>query len=1395
MENVSTGKIGKYEIIKVLGRGGMGEVLLAQDVDLGRRVAIKRPFKSALEEGLARFQVEARAATLRHPNIPTVYEMGVQDGLPFIAMEFVEGEPLDKIIASGRQLDLITKLRIIEQVCSALGYAHEKGIIHRDIKPANVIVQPDGVAKIIDFGIAKVQDGEGKAGLTQTSAVIGSLHYIAPERFKGGPIDGRVDIFSAGVTLFKLLTGAEPFTGGEATASYKIVNEAHTPLAAYLHDYPPALDEIVAKSLAKNPEDRYSTGEDMADALHDLVEELKRTRVAELFDDAERLTTESRFTPALELLDEAVKLDPANTQVRKLRKLVREHQDRLRRAERLRECTQRADEALLSGNFEEALNQLREAENLDPSSADLKQRIQSVEDKKRRSEISAKALADAEQARNRGDITAALRIASKALQEDPENRKLAAMHGILARQAEREAQQGKILEILENARRELAARHFAAVDNLLGEADSIDPSHLETDKLRREMARAREQEERRAILDEIQKRVSEFLKTESLDQAADLINRAIEKLPNETMLHRLKAEVDAEARKVEAQRFVETAISQARDLFASSPTQALAVLQTALDRMPGNERLLSYERSLRQQADVLQVEQVRASALLKAQELMSGKQYDKAIGVLESFQLEFGHQTDIDDLLAFARDEEARLQRGLIIDRCAAEGRALMRDGRPDDAIRVLQSGIQETGDASLSRLLEEIREQQVAFARKIEVLQKRVGLLRERGELDEAIQLLQQQLAAMPGNQALQELLATLSTEQELKQQVDFARKMELLEKRVGQLRERGEFDEAIQLLQQQLATMPGNPALQELLTALKADKEQKQVTGKAVATARAATQKRDFSAGLASLQAVVRAYGESAELNSAIQEVQTERSAYANEIVGKSIESARGALLKNDPQAALAALKSATQWMEFADAKKQADWQRIGQSVKKALEQSGTTAGSGAAFDAQLSAIAAVKPKRFPVWAIAAAALVLVAVAAIVIWRLQPPPVSTVAYIKIAKAPPGASVSIDNAASKLTDANGELTVQVKPGSHQIQVTKDGFETFTDKADVSPGGTYQDAVSLTKSLPAGTSGTLTAQGNQPEFKLSVDGKNMGLHRAGQLINLPIGPHTVRYTATTDESAYQDHTIQIVLNQNTTDSFLLKPAPPKPATGPSTQPSAKQAPATVAQTQTPPVQAPQVVTPVPVAPPTGSLSASTNSIERGQPVTLNWQVNNASAVSISGVGTLPSQGSTTVYPASTTKYQLMANGSMLLQEQTVEVHEPKPQVQAPAPVVANNSPRAPEGPDLKTLQLALNPYKSVFTQASGKSTKDCQAVFNNAFQGRLKAWARNCDAAKSFEVNELSCQAGGSPDAPTLTCAQTVIIHPKDGDPFKSPGQPTFHFSKGQDGNWQVSGW
>jgi len=1380
-ENISAGKIGKYEIIRVLGRGGMGEVLLAQDVDLGRRVAIKRPFKSALDEGLARFQVEAKAATLRHPNIPAVYEMGVQDGLPFIAMEFVEGEALDKIINSGRELDLITKLRIIEQVCSALSYAHEKGIIHRDIKPANVIVQPDGVAKIIDFGIAKIQDGEGKAGLTQTSAVIGSLHYIAPERFKGGAIDGRVDIFSAGVTLFKLLTGTEPFTGGEATAAYKIVNEAYTPLGDYLHDYPPALDEIVAKSLAKNREDRYSTGEDFADALHEVIEDLKRTRVSELFDDAERLTTESRFTPALELLEEAVRLDPSNTQVRKLRKFVREHQDRIKRAERLRECIIRADEALLSGNFDEALTQLRDAQSLDAFSGDLRLRIQSVEDKKRRYEISLRLLAEAESARNRGDIVAAQRIVAKGLQENPENQKLLVLNGVLARQAEIETQRGRILELLDMARGQLAARDLTTADKHLREAESIDPSNPETDKLRREWVKVREQEQRRVILEEIQTRVNDFLRTESYDQAADLVNRAIDKLPNETALHRLKAEVTTEARKFEQKRLVDGAISEARDLFARSPLEGLAVLQRALKQVPGEERLIAYERSLRQQMDTLRVEQVRTDTLLKSQELMAGKEFRKAIDILESFQLEFGNHPGVDDLLAYAREEQAKLQRSEIISRCTSEGNALIRDGRLEDASSLLEYGIQKTGDASLSRLLEEVREQQAAAVRKIEVLQKRVELLRERGEIEEAVKILRQEMAALP-------------------------------------------------VL----------PVLQELLTSLQAEHEEKQIIGKAISAARAAARKNDFSVGLESLQAVVRAYGESAELTHEIQKLEAERSSYGREIVGRSIDSARDALFKNDPQGALAALKNATPWMEFADAKKQADWQRIGQSVKKALERSGTSASAGAAFDAQLSAIATAKPRKLPIWIVPTAGLALVAVVAIVVWNMRrpssPPPPSE-AHFRFAVSPVDAVISIDGTAIP-TNPPGRLTFSVKPGTtHHIVVSKTGYLPFEDDLTPMRGEDVPGPLILSPLPPSDSAGYLVPipQGDLGKVRVFIDGKNFGTKAAGEKISLGEGPHTVKYAWPPDYTDSKEHTVTIAKGKELQDRFILdKYVPPPPSTGRLTihtnggaqisvdgqfkgtadstgsywidlSPSphtvnvsldkfqAATKPVTIAggRAQTVDVE----LSPIVVAQPSGKLTLSSSVIEKGSPVQLAWDVKNASTVSIPGLGDgLRFQGNQKDYPDHTTKYQLIGNGTVL-DEQTVTVNEPKQAAVIATPVVNNPAPARPTLPDQAALTPALVAYESLYTQASGKSKKECEAVFNSKYQGRLKDYAGWCDDAKSFEVKEqCNQQVGGSPDAPTLTCAENITIYLKSGDPQRSHPQKTFRFSKIPDG-WQLTGW
>jgi hypothetical protein len=265
----------------------------------------------------------------------------------------------------------------------------------------------------------------------------------------------------------------------------------------------------------------------------------------------------------------------------------------------------------------------------------------------------------------------------------------------------------------------VAVREYEAADKLLGEAAGIDPANPDTDKLRRELAKARELEQRRTVLEEIQARIHEFIRTDSYDQASDLLHRALERLPIETLLHRLKAEVDAEARKYDVRRLVDLAISQANELFASSPFESLSVLQKALEGIPGEERLVAYERSLRHQLEARRSEQLRAETVLKAHEMMSARQFQKAIGILETFQVELGQHPDVDGSLAFAREEQARQQRAELVSRNLSEAHALVREGRLDDAVRLLESAQKQTGDAALGALLDEVREQQAAIARK----------------------------------------------------------------------------------------------------------------------------------------------------------------------------------------------------------------------------------------------------------------------------------------------------------------------------------------------------------------------------------------------------------------------------------------------------------------------------------------------------------------------------------------------------------------------------------------------------------------------------------------------------------------------------------------------------
>jgi eukaryotic-like serine/threonine-protein kinase len=268
-------RIGKYEILAEIGRGGMGTVYRAKDPLLDRLVALKTISPEVVSEpGMReRFLREARsAARLQHPNIVTIYEFGEVEGLAFIAMELLAGGDLVEAVESGRLPDLASRLAVVIQMCDGLAYAHKHGVVHRDVKPSNISLLPDGVVKIVDFGIARL---EGGTMATRTGEVLGTPCYMAPEQFAGLAVDHRVDIWSVGVILYELLAGHRPFDGGTVPSLiYQILNNPPPSIDARAGRMPPRLLGIVEHALAKEPRTRYPDLETMSRALRDVRAEV-----------------------------------------------------------------------------------------------------------------------------------------------------------------------------------------------------------------------------------------------------------------------------------------------------------------------------------------------------------------------------------------------------------------------------------------------------------------------------------------------------------------------------------------------------------------------------------------------------------------------------------------------------------------------------------------------------------------------------------------------------------------------------------------------------------------------------------------------------------------------------------------------------------------------------------------------------------------------------------------------------------------------------------------------------------------------------------------------------------------------------------------------------------------
>jgi len=267
-------RLGRYHLEREIGRGAMGTVYLGRDTAINRLVAIKAiplasEFSDAeLVEARSRFFREAETAgRLNHPNIVTIYDVGEERGLAYIAMEYLKGRHLSEYATANNLLEPRKVLEVMGRTAEALGFAHKQQVVHRDIKPANLMFDPStDVLKITDFGIARLTG----AGSTRTGIVLGTPSFMSPEQLEGRTVTGHSDLFSLGVSLFQMLTGHLPFTADSMTGLMQQIAEApHPPLRAYRPDLPECVEAVIDRALAKTPEARFDSGAQMAAALED----------------------------------------------------------------------------------------------------------------------------------------------------------------------------------------------------------------------------------------------------------------------------------------------------------------------------------------------------------------------------------------------------------------------------------------------------------------------------------------------------------------------------------------------------------------------------------------------------------------------------------------------------------------------------------------------------------------------------------------------------------------------------------------------------------------------------------------------------------------------------------------------------------------------------------------------------------------------------------------------------------------------------------------------------------------------------------------------------------------------------------------------------------------------
>jgi serine/threonine-protein kinase len=737
-------KLGKYEIVAELGSGSMGVVYRGLDPRLGRPVALKTmsPSVAGNPELLKRFYREAQSAgSLRHPNIVTIYDIDEADGIPFIAMEFLEGEDLDKIISARKDVTVVKKLDIIIQSCKGLHYAHQHGIVHRDVKPGNIVLLNDGMVKIVDFGIARI----GVASMTRTGMVLGTVMYMSPEQVKGVTVDARSDIFSLGIILYELLTFQSPFPGRDVPAIlFKILNEPPQAITELLPNCPPQLEKIVLRALEKNREERYQSAEDMAFELQRVADSLKRSMVEIYLKQGQQSFQDRNLTVAKESLMRVLEIDSSHEVAKSLLEQVQSLIYERQRTQKVDDFIRQAKEALGAELYDDAVHILDEILRLDPQQPEARQYKQMAVERREVAHKLARLLERAEKLTADADFPAAKTELEAILAIDRNHPTARKMMDWVVKELTEQERLRQVRQFAQTARTHLAEKNFGKTLELLEKARELDPINIEVDSLLRLARSGLEKQERRGVLDQRLAEIQEALNQDQFERALGLAEESLRLFPDDASLLKLHTMAQRQQDAHQKRRSVDEQLAAARGFLDQGDfSSAETVLERAIQSAPDDPRLPAFLKTVQETRERTTLETRRRDALQEAHELIRKKKFTAAVETLERALAQAGSSPDLAELLQFAREQAAETETEERVRQVLSQAQSYLLEENFDEAVGLLERNLAGLKAASMEKLLATARSQRESFARRQQETMGRARQLLDKGEAAQAVALL----------------------------------------------------------------------------------------------------------------------------------------------------------------------------------------------------------------------------------------------------------------------------------------------------------------------------------------------------------------------------------------------------------------------------------------------------------------------------------------------------------------------------------------------------------------------------------------------------------------------------------------------------------------------------